>query len=207
VAYHSVLRAKIKKREPSIFFYPSSTRIRVKSEIEDPINEVNQVELTITDFKGNKTSSITKPNKNKTILLLLNKEGEVSVESKLILEYKIKDIFDDIIGEYREDVENETKKSKANIIPNRTRIKRRLKGFYELNAKFRDPENEVTEIELTLKDFEGKIYNLETKIVKNNIVSLFELPNYDKNLLILNFTLKDKFGKTLNLYRDEVYAE
>lgn len=162
-------KANIRKRSPSIFLYPKSSQLRLTAEIENnEDNEVAAVEVSVSDLYGNTVKDKTEPkkgkNKDKMLLFVLNENGEIGIEDKILrTQFTLKDLFGDVISIFREEVTVE-----SDIKIGSSKIELRPNGLISASIKIKkDTENQVNSIMLQIEKEEGLVSEPLTYILKD----------------------------------------
>jgi hypothetical protein len=137
-------RTRMKERRNGLY--------KLTTEIEDPENVVAAVELTVTDLKGNNATINTAPNNNNTIKADFSFQKE-SIANTFLVISSLKDMFGDVVGESKEEVEVEIESSYkiGKVLFNQT-----SEGLYTALVTLKnDTENDVEKITLTVEKGEG----------------------------------------------------
>ena len=193
-------RTRMKQRRNGLY--------KLTTEIEDPENVVAQVELITTDSKGNTTTANAKPKDNGMLLFLLNQDGEIAIQGKIYNNYIIKDIFEDVIGTYKEEItvstgiignpvltQNNDKKTFSLTIPlDRKQLGKDykdLKIYVQLEAT-----NSINYYEGT--NFSFLEITKGSVIYENNNITFKDLKNIAKNEFTASITVNDYAGNELD---------
>jgi hypothetical protein len=176
---------------------------KLTTEIEDPENEVAAVELTVTDLKGNNATINTAPKNNNTIKADFSFQKE-SIANTFLVISSLKDLFGDVIGEFKEEVvissdiignpiltQNDDKKTFSLTIPlDRKQLGKDykdLKIYVQLKATNSKNYYEGTNFSF-LEITKGSV------IYENNNIAFKDLKNIAKNEFIASITVTSEHG-------------
>ncbi len=189
-------------RNPSIFFYPKSTRLGLTADIDNnEDNDVAEAGITINDLQGNTTSFNVAPKKNNTIKTDFSFEKE-TISKQMNVTIILKDFYGDEISTFKEEVSLE-----SNLKVGKATIKQNSNGLYDVLVKVKkDAESQVNTVFLEIKKQEGisKDFTATLKYsATKKDVKFFTIEDVTLNIkkksneLVAEITLLDKNKKNL----------
>jgi hypothetical protein len=210
ITIEGLSKATISKRNinPSIFFYPKSTRLGLTADIDNnEDNDVAEAAITIDDLQGNRTFFNVAPKKNNTIKTDFSFEKE-TISKQMNVTIILKDFYGDEISTFKEEVsvtsgiigdpvltQNDDKKTFSLTIPlNRKQLGKDYKDlriYVELKATNSKNYYEGT-------NFRFKEITKGLVIYENNSITFLKPNNVIGKQYAVQITVADANGEELD---------